>query len=141
MCGIIGYTGPKNAAPIITNGLKYLEYRGYDSVGIAILDKNHLEIRKDKGMVEDVSTRLSFSSLKGNLAIGHSRWATHGGVCLENSHPHYDCNKSTAIVHNGVIENYLELKNDLLENETHKFSSETDSEVIAHLFDSNLRKS
>lgn len=140
MCGIIGYSGPKNAAPIITSGLKYLEYRGYDSVGIAILDKNHVEIRKDKGMVEDVSNRLSFSSLKGNLGIGHSRWATHGGVCLENSHPHYDCNKSTAIVHNGVIENYLELKNELLEKENHNFSSETDSEVIAHLFESNLKK-
>lgn len=140
MCGIIGYSGPKEASAIITKGLKYLEYRGYDSVGISVLSNNHLEIRKDKGMVDDVSTRLKFESIRGNLGIGHSRWATHGGVSLENSHPHTDCKKSVSLVHNGVIENYLEIKKDLSLN-SHKFTSQTDSEVVAHLFEEHLKKS
>ncbi|MFA5077574.1 MAG: glutamine--fructose-6-phosphate transaminase (isomerizing) [Candidatus Micrarchaeia archaeon] len=138
MCGIIGYAGFRKASEVILQGLKTLEYRGYDSAGIAIAGENSIEIRKDAGRVDDVANSLMFTSLEGHIALGHSRWATHGRVCKENAHPHSSCSKSIALVHNGVIENYLPLKQDLL-SKGHKFDSETDSEVVAHLIEENAK--
>jgi glucosamine--fructose-6-phosphate aminotransferase (isomerizing) len=138
MCGIIGYIGPGRASAIITEGLKQLEYRGYDSVGIAVRNGSHIEMRKDKGMVEEVSAKQGFTTIDGNLGIGHTRWATHGTVCRENSHPHTDCGRKVMIVHNGVIENYPKIKGGLLAK-GHRFASETDSEVVAHLIEENSK--
>lgn len=137
MCGIIGYIGHKKASEVITEGLKKLEYRGYDSVGIAIIDNKKLIVKKDKGMVEQVSNSMEFTNLNGNIGIGHTRWATHGAVCKENSHPHTDCSKRVVLAHNGVIENFSSLKKQI---KNHKFNSETDSEIIAHLIENNLKK-
>lgn len=134
MCGIIGYIGSEKASQIITDGLKKLEYRGYDSVGIAVRNGTSIEVRKDKGMVEEVSTSMDFVSIGGNIGLGHTRWATHGAVCKENSHPHSDCSGNILLAHNGVIENFTELKQELKSN-GHRFSSETDSEIIAHLIE------
>lgn len=139
MCGIIGYIGSQKAAEILLEGLKRLEYRGYDSVGMAVLDEK-IEIRKDKGTIDEVAENLDFISLKGNTAIGHSRWATHGAPCKVNAHPHEDSEGNVVLVHNGVIENYKELKEEL-KNAGHEFKSETDSEIIAHLIEENLKKS
>lgn len=140
MCGIIGYIGNRKASEIITDGLKRLEYRGYDSVGIATCNGEKIEIKKDRGFVNEVAQNLSFTSLLGNVAIGHTRWSTHGAPCKENAHPHSDCNNCVAIVHNGVIENFHELKQELAKN-GHEFKSETDSEVLAHLIEIGLKKS
>ncbi|MBU0527520.1 glutamine--fructose-6-phosphate transaminase (isomerizing) [Candidatus Micrarchaeota archaeon] len=144
MCGIIGYIGSNVASQILTEGLKRLEYRGYDSVGIAVLDNSSLEIRKDIGMVDEVSTALQFTNVNGHIGLGHTRWATHGSVCRENSHPHFDSSKKIVAAHNGVIENFSKLRDDLL-SKGHKFVSDTDSELIPHLIeehakDSNLLK-
>ncbi|RMF90819.1 MAG: glutamine--fructose-6-phosphate transaminase (isomerizing) [Methanobacteriota archaeon] len=137
MCGIIGYVGGGKAAPVVLEGLRTLEYRGYDSCGIATIDKE-LEIRKDRGMIGEVDRELSFREMKGSLGIGHTRWATHGVPSRENSHPHQDCAGEIALVHNGIISNYLELKEGLLER-GHRFTSETDSEVLAHLIEEKHR--
>ena len=134
MCGIIGYIGDKNAAVIGIDCLKKLEYRGYDSAGIATLNENKIEIRKDKGKIGEIREKLRTDDMKGNIAILHTRWATHGEPTAINAHPHSDCKGEIAIVHNGIIENYYTLK-ELLEKEGHKFISETDSEVIAHLIE------
>jgi len=136
MCGIFGYVGSENASPILARGLKNLEYRGYDSVGIATVS-TRLEIRKGVGKIDDAKERLRLEEARGNVGIGHTRWATHGTVTAENSHPHTDCRDEIAIIHNGIIENYYEIKKRLLER-GHRFSSETDSEVIAHLIEDNL---
>ncbi|MCI0503462.1 glutamine--fructose-6-phosphate transaminase (isomerizing) [Candidatus Micrarchaeota archaeon] len=139
MCGIIGYAGSGRASQAITDGLKRLEYRGYDSVGIAVLSpKSKLEVRKDKGMVEEVSSALRFTSIGGNIGLGHTRWATHGTVCRANAHPHADCTGSIVLAHNGVIENYAKLR-DSLAAKGHKFASDTDSEVVAHLMEENAK--
>ncbi len=138
MCGIIGYVGPRQASLIITEGLKRLEYRGYDSVGIAVIGGRRLEVRKDKGMVEDVSARLGFDSMGGSIGIGHTRWATHGAVCRENAHPHSDCRGIITLAHNGVVENYPALRS-ALAAEGHRFSSDTDSEIIAHQIEQEAR--
>jgi glucosamine--fructose-6-phosphate aminotransferase (isomerizing) len=139
MCGIIGYIGKKEANPIILNGLKHLEYRGYDSCGIALWDGNSLTIKKDVGKVDEVHSRLNFLEPKANLAISHTRWATHGRVTRENAHPHLSCDYSVAIVHNGIIENYQEMKN-WLKKKGHKFKSETDTEVVSHLVEEEMKK-
>ena len=139
MCGIIGYVGSGRASQIITDGLKRLEYRGYDSVGIAVLKGGRSEIRKDKGMVEEVSSGLQFTNMDGHIGIGHTRWATHGAVCRENAHPHSDCAQNIILAHNGVIENYSEIKGELAQK-NHRFASDTDSEVIAHLIEENARR-
>jgi glucosamine--fructose-6-phosphate aminotransferase (isomerizing) len=136
MCGIFGYIGSEKASPILSRGLKNLEYRGYDSVGIATVS-SQLEIRKDAGKIDDLKSRLNLDSVEGNVGIGHTRWATHGPVTAENAHPHTDCRHKVAIIHNGVIENYYELKTGLKER-GHRFTSDTDSEVIAHLIEENL---
>lgn len=132
MCGIIGYVGDRKASEIVYKGLKTLEYRGYDSVGIAVDTPQGMDIRKDKGAVEEVAVAMQFTSVDGVVAIGHSRWATHGVPCKENAHPHTGCTGKIAIVHNGVIENYQALGEELA-RKGHKFSSETDSEIFAHL--------
>jgi glucosamine--fructose-6-phosphate aminotransferase (isomerizing) len=136
MCGIFGYIGSKKASPILARGLKNLEYRGYDSVGIATV-ASRLEIRKDVGKIDDLKARLNLDDVEGNVGIGHTRWATHGAVTTENAHPHTDCDHNVAIIHNGILENYYELKTSLVER-GHRFSSDTDSEVIAHLIEEQL---
>ncbi len=138
MCGIIGYVGSRRASRIITDGLKRLEYRGYDSVGIAVLERNTAEIRKDKGMVEEVSSALDFAGIGGNIGLGHTRWATHGAVCRENAHPHTDCTRGIILAHNGVIENFPKLREELASS-GHKFASDTDSEAIAHLIEESAK--
>lgn len=134
MCGIVGYLGKRNAAPIIIEGIKRLEYRGYDSSGIAIITrKGELKIHKKSGKIIELERSLpSPEEIQGNLGIAHTRWATHGEPTTVNAHPHTDCQKQFAIVHNGIIENYQNLKKKLIE-EGHSFVSDTDTEVLAHL--------
>jgi glucosamine--fructose-6-phosphate aminotransferase (isomerizing) len=133
MCGIVGYIGAENAADIIFKGLEKLEYRGYDSAGIAVVtEDNKLEIRRSVGKLNNLGVNLAKNPLCGTLGIGHTRWATHGKPSEENAHPHTDESKSIVIVHNGIIENYAELKN-ALQKEGQVFKSETDTEVVAHL--------
>ncbi len=134
MCGIVGYIGDKEALPVLIDGLKHLEYRGYDSAGVAILGED-LKIVKTRGRIKDLEAKLKNSNLKGKIGIGHTRWATHGAPNDENAHPHFSESKNIVIVHNGIIENYLELKKMLI-NEGHTFRSETDTEVIAYLIES-----
>ena len=134
MCGIIGYVGEKPLGKVLLNGLRRLEYRGYDSAGIAYLEDNKLKVKKDSGRVDEVNSKLKLENIEGVLGVGHTRWSTHGEPNEINSHPHLDCNNSIAIAHNGIIENYYSLKN-LLISEGHKIKSETDSEIIAHLIE------
>lgn len=134
MCSIIGYCGTRAAAPFLVGGLQKMEYRGYDSVGVATLNNGKLLIKKGIGKVAEVNDSLRFNDMAGKLGIGHTRWATHGGIIDSNAHPHTACTTNLAIVHNGIIENHHELKNELL-NDGHVFKSETDSEVIAHLLE------
>lgn len=134
MCSIIGYKGNEHASSVLIEGLKKMEYRGYDSVGIATIKSGKLLMRKGVGKVSEVNKSLRLDELPGKLGIGHTRWATHGGIVDSNAHPHLACNSTIAVVHNGIIENYDELK-DELHRSGHEFSSETDSEVIAHLLE------
>jgi glucosamine--fructose-6-phosphate aminotransferase (isomerizing) len=138
MCGIIGYCGQKPAVPIVIEALKRLEYRGYDSAGIASLCDGQLLIKKDAGQVDEVIQRHNLASLPGLVAIGHTRWATHGGVTQFNAHPHSDCGGRVAVVHNGIIENNQQLRQELTKR-GHKFTSETDSEIIPHLLEDELK--
>ena len=142
MCGIVGYIGPRKAVPIILDGLKRLEYRGYDSAGIAVLEEGDcLAVRRASGKLRNLEDVLKLSPVDGPYGIGHTRWATHGRPTEENAHPHRDCHGDIVVVHNGIVENYLTLKHQLME-EGHRFCTETDTEVIAHLvekyFDGNL---
>ena len=137
MCGIIGYIGDKEAVPILIDGLKKLEYRGYDSVGIAVFSRGELKRLRSVGKVANLEASLGVHSLKGKLGLGHSRWATHGKPSEENAHPHTDCHEKLVVVHNGIIENYLALKREL-EEEGHTIRSETDTEIIAHLIEKYL---
>ncbi len=132
MCGIVGYIGEKNAQEIIVNGLRKLEYRGYDSAGVAVLSEKGLSFDKAKGRLAVLEERLASQPLQGNAGIGHTRWATHGKPSDENSHPHTDAKATFAVVHNGIIENFMPLKEELLAK-GYTFTSETDTEVIAHL--------
>jgi len=134
MCSIIGYKGNEHASSVLIEGLKKMEYRGYDSVGIATIKSGKLAVRKGVGKVAEVNRSLRLDELPGKLGIGHTRWATHGGIVDSNAHPHLACNSTIAVVHNGIIENYNELK-DELHRSGHVFNSETDSEVIAHLLE------
>jgi glucosamine--fructose-6-phosphate aminotransferase (isomerizing) len=139
MCGIVGYVGDKSAVGIIMDGLKRLEYRGYDSAGVAVIGSNGtLEIRRAAGRIKTLEGILRERPLVGTLGIGHTRWATHGRPSDENAHPHTDCSGSLVVVHNGILENYLEIKERLLA-EGHTFKSETDTEVLAHLIEHHLR--
>ena len=130
MCGIVGYSGPKEPLPILINGLSRLEYRGYDSAGIAISDGNKITVEKKEGKLDVLKNHLKDSNIKGNIGIGHTRWATHGVPNDVNAHPHSDNSEEFAIIHNGIIENYAEIKKDLLE-EGFEFKSDTDTEVVA----------
>ena len=133
MCGIVGYVGRATAAPILLDGLRRLEYRGYDSAGIAVVNGGHLETRKCAGRIAALSKLVKKRPLSGSFGISHTRWATHGKVTDENAHPHFDAAGKLALVHNGVIENYQLLKDDLVRGGDTKFRSETDTEVLAHL--------
>src|SRR5580765_1969897 len=141
MCGIVGYIGPREAVPIIIDGLKRLEYRGYDSAGLAVLENGCLAVRRASGKLRNLEEVLKLNPVEGFFGIGHTRWATHGRPTEENAHPHRDCHGDIVVVHNGIVENYLALKQQLVE-EGHRFVTETDTEVIAHLvekhFDGNL---
>ena len=132
MCGIVGYIGTKNATPILLQGLKRLEYRGYDSAGIAVIENGKIEVKKDKGRVSNLEAVPGINDLKGTIGIAHTRWATHGKPAKENSHPHTDMDGTFAVVHNGIIENYNELKN-MLTEKGYKFVSQTDTEIIPNL--------
>ena len=140
MCGIIGYVGKKAASPILLEGLRRLEYRGYDSAGVAILQEADLLVRKRKGKINDGLAKLLLEKpLTGHLGIGHTRWATHGVPCDENSHPHFDQSGRIAIVHNGVMEIYDRIKQRLTKA-GHTFHSSTDTEVLAHLIGEHYEK-
>jgi glucosamine--fructose-6-phosphate aminotransferase (isomerizing) len=137
MCGIVGYIGSKKVVPVIVEGLRKLEYRGYDSAGIAVVTKEgKLEIRRAPGKLRNLEEVLQKSPIEGTYGIGHTRWATHGRPTEENAHPHRDCTGQIVVVHNGIIENYLELK-EQLQAEGHKFVTETDTEIVAHLVEKN----
>src|SRR5437879_6758752 len=137
MCGIVGYIGPKKVVPVIIEGLRKLEYRGYDSAGIAVVDSaGKLEIRRASGKLRNLEEAIQKSPIEGTYGIGHTRWATHGRPTEENAHPHRDCAGQIVVVHNGIIENYLELK-EQLQKEGHKFVTETDTEIVAHLVEKN----
>src|ERR1700742_4093155 len=133
MCGIVGYVGNKEVVPVIIEGLRRLEYRGYDSAGIAVGGNGMgLELRRAPGKLRNLEEALRERPIRGTYGIGHTRWATHGRPTEENAHPHRDCTGKIVVVHNGIIENYLELK-EQLQREGHKFVTETDTEVVAHL--------
>jgi glutamine---fructose-6-phosphate transaminase (isomerizing) len=133
MCGIVGYVGSRKAVPIILEGLKRLEYRGYDSAGLAVYcGNNQLEVRRAKGKLRNLEDAIRLNPVDGTFGIGHTRWATHGRPTEENAHPHRDCKGDVVVVHNGIVENYLALKHEL-QAEGHEFKTETDTEVIAHL--------
>jgi glucosamine--fructose-6-phosphate aminotransferase (isomerizing) len=141
MCGIVGYVGNKQVVPVIIDGLRKLEYRGYDSAGIAVVDEAHdLEIRRAEGKLRNLEEAIRLNPLDGTYGIGHTRWATHGRPTEENAHPHRDCTGRVVVVHNGIIENYLQLK-ERLRAQDHRFVTETDTEIVAHLIEEYLRTS
>jgi glucosamine--fructose-6-phosphate aminotransferase (isomerizing) len=139
MCGIVGYIGRKQALLIMIDGLRRLEYRGYDSAGVAIFDGQKINCQKSIGRLSDLEAKIKGKNLDGDLGIAHTRWATHGEPSEINAHPHFDCGNQIAVVHNGIIENYDVLKNQL-EKEGHKFRSKTDTEVLAHLIEKYYKK-
>ncbi len=134
MCGIVGYIGEQNATPIILNGLRRLEYRGYDSAGIAVLQNSHIELRKDAGKLDRLAEMVARQPIEGKVGIGHTRWATHGEPSARNAHPHPSNNGKFVVVHNGIVENFLELREELAA-EGATFHSDTDTETIVHLID------
>jgi len=138
MCGIIGYIGPKPVVPILIDGLRRLEYRGYDSAGIAVVRNGAIELRRSAGKLAKLEEAIQAEPIDGDFGLGHTRWATHGRPTEENAHPHRDCSGRLVVVHNGIIENYLELKQELV-REGHVFVTETDTEVVAHLVERESR--
>ncbi|HOD04145.1 MAG TPA: glutamine--fructose-6-phosphate transaminase (isomerizing) [Anaerolineaceae bacterium] len=134
MCGIVGYIGGQNATPIILNGLRRLEYRGYDSAGIAVIEAGHIQVRREAGKLSKLSTLVDAQPLQGSIGVGHTRWATHGEPTARNAHPHIGSTGNVVLVHNGIVENYLELRADLAAEGVH-FNSDTDTEVIVHLIE------
>jgi glucosamine--fructose-6-phosphate aminotransferase (isomerizing) len=140
MCGIVGYVGNKQVVPVILDGLRKLEYRGYDSAGIAVVDEaHHLDIRRAEGKLRNLEEAIRLKPLDGTYGIGHTRWATHGRPTEENAHPHRDCTGRVVVVHNGIIENYIQLK-DRLRRTDHHFVTETDTEVVAHLIEEYMKR-
>jgi len=139
MCGIVGYVGPRQATPVILEGLKRLEYRGYDSAGIAVIgDDGRIGIRRDVGKLANLERKLDQGPLQGHVGIGHTRWATHGSPSETNAHPHTDCTGDLVVIHNGIVENFAALRQEL-SAQGHRFSSETDTEVIVHLVEQAMR--
>src|SRR6185436_7254675 len=139
MCGIVGYVGKKPVVPLIIDGLRKREYRGYDSAGIAVVNgKRELQLTRAEGKLRNLEAALQEHPLSGNYGIGHTRWATHGRTTEENAHPHRDCTGRLVVVHNGIIENYLQLK-ERLRQKDHQFVTETDTELIAHLIEEYLK--
>jgi glucosamine--fructose-6-phosphate aminotransferase (isomerizing) len=137
MCGIVGYVGPREASPLIVEGLKRLEYRGYDSAGLAVIQDGRIEVRRDVGKLANLERMLAENPVGGNIGIGHTRWATHGVPCPRNAHPHVDCRGEVVVIHNGIVENFLSLRQELTV-EGHRFTSETDTETIPHLVEKYL---
>ncbi|MCH2380538.1 MAG: glutamine--fructose-6-phosphate transaminase (isomerizing) [Nitrososphaerales archaeon] len=138
MCGITGYIGEKDAAPVLLQALKRMEYRGYDSAGISTIHKDNVTIKKDIGRIDAINEKIELGKAKGKIGVAHTRWATHGGVTKENAHPHLSCKQKIVLVHNGIIENYRQLFKELSDN--HEIKSETDSEVISHLIEEEYNK-
>src|SRR6187455_165020 len=138
MCGIIGYIGSKPVVPVLIDGLRRMEYRGYDSAGVAVVRKGEIELRRSAGKLARLEEVLAGNPLEGDYGIGHTRWATHGRPTEENAHPHRDCTGRIVVVHNGIIENYLDLKKQL-QKEGHKFVTETDTEIVAHLVEREMK--
>src|SRR5437773_12122775 len=138
MCGIIGYIGEKQVLPILIDGLRRLEYRGYDSAGVAVVRDGTIELRRSAGKLARLEEAIAVNPIDGEYGIGHTRWATHGRPTEENAHPHRDCTGRIVVVHNGIIENYLELKEEL-KAQGHEFKTETDTEIVAHLVEREMR--
>ncbi len=134
MCGIVGYVGPRVATPMLIDGLKRMEYRGYDSAGVALLGDDGVDMRRAKGKIAALESTVATRPIGGTTGIGHTRWATHGAPSEKNAHPQRDCTGTIAVVHNGIIENYSVLRRRLIEA-GHVFKSDTDTEVLAHLIE------
>src|SRR5205085_5155069 len=139
MCGIIGYVGTRDVVPVLIGGLKKLEYRGYDSAGIAVVNGNGVDVVRAEGKLTNLEAKLSDKPLHGTFGMGHTRWATHGKPNENNAHPHRDCSGKVVVIHNGIIENFLPLKQ-RLQSQGHEFKTETDTEVVAHLVEENLKQ-
>src|SRR2546425_13233733 len=137
MCGIIGYIGPKDVVPVLIDGLRRLESRGYDSAGVAVVHNGSVELQRSAGKLSRLEDILVGNPLTGDYGVGHTRWATHGRPTEENAHPHRDCTGKIVVVHNGIIENYLDLKHEL-QRQGHTFVTETDTEIIAHLVEREM---
>jgi glucosamine--fructose-6-phosphate aminotransferase (isomerizing) len=138
MCGIIGYIGPKDVVPVLIDGLRRLEYRGYDSAGVAVVHSGRVDLRRSAGKLSNLEHVIDMEPLAGDYGVGHTRWATHGRPTEENAHPHRDCTGRIVVVHNGIIENYLDLKHEL-QRQGHTFVTETDTEIVAHLVEREMR--
>ena len=138
MCGIIGYIGPKDVVPVLIDGLRRLEYRGYDSAGVAVVRDGAVDLRRSAGKLSNLEDVIAADPLAGDYGVGHTRWATHGRPTEENAHPHRDCTGKIVVVHNGIIENYLDLKHEL-QRQGHKFVTETDTEIVAHLVEREMK--
>src|SRR2546428_8989771 len=138
MCGIIGYIGDQKVVPILLDGLRRLESRGYDSAGVAVVRNGRIERRRSAGKLTNLEEAIETEPLDGIYGVGHTRWATHGRPTEENAHPHQDCSGKIVVVHNGIIENYLQLKDDLRKKD-HRFVTETDTEIVAHLIEEHLK--
>src|SRR6476660_4705429 len=138
MCGIIGYIGSKPVVPVLLDGLRRMEYRGYDSAGVAVVSPEGISLRRSAGKLANLENAIRLEPVDGLYGVGHTRWATHGRPTEENAHPHRDCTGRIVVVHNGIIENYLELKKEL-QAEGHEFKTETDTEIVAHLVEREMR--
>src|SRR5436309_925150 len=138
MCGIIGYIGPKDVVPVLIDGLRRLEYRGYDSAGVAVVRDGTVDLRRSAGKLSNLEDVIDSDPLTGDYGVGHTRWATHGRPTEENAHPHRDCTGKIVVVHNGIIENYLDLKQEL-QRQGHTFVTETDTEIVAHLVEREMK--
>jgi len=138
MCGIIGYIGPKDVVPVLIDGLRKLEYRGYDSAGVAVVRNGAIDLRRSAGKLSNLEHAIVLDPITGDYGIGHTRWATHGRPTEENAHPHRDCTGKIVVVHNGIIENYLDLKQEL-QRQGHTFVTETDTEIVAHLVEREMK--
>jgi glucosamine--fructose-6-phosphate aminotransferase (isomerizing) len=138
MCGIIGYIGSKPVVPVLIEGLRRMEYRGYDSAGVAVVSPEGIALRRSAGKLSNLEQTIRTEPVDGLYGIGHTRWATHGRPTEENAHPHRDCTGRIVVVHNGIIENYLDLKKEL-QAQGHEFKTETDTEIVAHLVEREMK--